>query len=142
MPAASTPGQPEPELGSAARHDPGDRTRPMAAPRHPGPPAAVLPQAGRSAGGHQPRQLRGPAGDPGRAAAELVLLDYDFHLFTERSAGQDSVIYRTPGGYRLAMARPKRPLRPARPLGVCADIGRQRPQVGIRDEPERGDPWP
>ena len=35
------------------------------------------------------------------------LLDYDFHLFTERSTGQDSVIYRTNGGYRLAMAHPK-----------------------------------
>jgi Sigma 54 modulation/S30EA ribosomal protein C terminus len=44
---------------------------------------------------------------PEEAAAELVLLDYDFHLFTERSTGQDSVIYRTPGGYRLAMADPK-----------------------------------
>ena len=41
------------------------------------------------------------------AAAELVLLDYDFHLFTERSTGQDSTIYRTPGGYQLAMADPK-----------------------------------
>jgi ribosome-associated translation inhibitor RaiA len=44
---------------------------------------------------------------PEEAAAELVLLDYDFHLFTERSTGQDSVIYRTPGGYRLAMAHPE-----------------------------------
>ena len=44
---------------------------------------------------------------PDEAAAELDLLDYDFHLFTERSTGQDSVIYRTPGGYRLAMAHPK-----------------------------------
>ena len=44
---------------------------------------------------------------PEEAAADLVLLDYDFHLFTERSTGQDSVIYRTPGGYRLAMADPK-----------------------------------
>jgi ribosome-associated translation inhibitor RaiA len=44
---------------------------------------------------------------PEEAAAELNLLDYDFHLFTERSTGQDSVIYRTTGGYRLAMAHPK-----------------------------------
>jgi hypothetical protein len=41
---------------------------------------------------------------PGEAAAEL---DYDFHLFTERSTGQDSLIYRTPDGCRLAMAHPK-----------------------------------
>jgi hypothetical protein len=33
---------------------------------------------------------------PQEAAAELVLLDYDFHLFIVRSTGQDSVIYRTP----------------------------------------------
>ena len=44
---------------------------------------------------------------PAEAVAELDLLDYDFHLFTERSTGQDSAIYRVRGGYRLAMARPK-----------------------------------
>ena len=44
---------------------------------------------------------------PEQAIAELDLLDFDFHLFIERSTGQDSVIYRTPDGYRLAMARPK-----------------------------------
>ena len=44
---------------------------------------------------------------PEQAIAELDLLDYDFHLFTERSTRQDSVIYRTTNGFRLAMARPK-----------------------------------
>lgn len=44
---------------------------------------------------------------PEEAAAELDLLDYDFHLFTELSTGQDSVIYRTTSGYRLAMMHPK-----------------------------------
>jgi ribosome-associated translation inhibitor RaiA len=44
---------------------------------------------------------------PEQAAAELDLLDYDFHLFTECSTGQDSVIHRTTSGYRLAMAHPK-----------------------------------
>ena len=29
----------------------------------------------------------------------------DFHLFTERSTGEDSVFYRTADGYRLALAR-------------------------------------
>jgi ribosome-associated translation inhibitor RaiA len=43
---------------------------------------------------------------PEQAAAELDLLDYDFHLFVERSTGQDSVIDRTPPGYRLAMTDP------------------------------------
>ena len=44
---------------------------------------------------------------PEEAVAELDLLDYDFHLFTERSTGQDSVLYRVGDRYRLAQARPK-----------------------------------
>ena len=32
---------------------------------------------------------------PKEAAAEAELMDYDFHLFTERLTGQDSVICRT-----------------------------------------------
>jgi hypothetical protein len=40
----------------------------------------------------------------GEAAAEAELLDYDFHLFREKSTGEDSVIYRTADGYRLALA--------------------------------------
>ncbi len=39
------------------------------------------------------------------AVDELHLLDYDFHLFTERSTGQDCVLSRVPGGYRLAGVR-------------------------------------
>lgn len=41
---------------------------------------------------------------PVEAAAEADMLDYDFHLFREKSSGEDSVIYRTPDGYRLALA--------------------------------------
>jgi ribosome-associated translation inhibitor RaiA len=44
---------------------------------------------------------------PEEAVAELDLLDYDFHLFTERSTGEDSVLYRVSDGYRLTQARPK-----------------------------------
>ena len=44
---------------------------------------------------------------PEEAVGELDLLDYDFHLFTERSTGQDSVIYSVGDRYRLAQARPK-----------------------------------
>lgn len=44
---------------------------------------------------------------PVAAAAELDLLDYDFHLFTERSTGQDAVLRRAAAGYRLAMAIPE-----------------------------------
>ena len=39
------------------------------------------------------------------AVDELDLLDYDFHLFTERSTGQDCVLSRVPDGYRLARVR-------------------------------------
>ena len=44
---------------------------------------------------------------PEEAVAELDVLDYDFHLFTERSTGQDSVLYRLGDRYRLAQARPE-----------------------------------
>jgi ribosome-associated translation inhibitor RaiA len=44
---------------------------------------------------------------PDEAAADAELLDYDFHLFTERSTGEDSVIYRSGSGYRLALAHPR-----------------------------------
>ncbi len=44
---------------------------------------------------------------PDEAAADAELLDYDFHLFTEKSTGQDGVIYRTADGYRLALAHPR-----------------------------------
>jgi ribosome-associated translation inhibitor RaiA len=41
------------------------------------------------------------------AAQEMELLDYDFHLFTEKGTNQASVLYRTePGGYRLAQVKP------------------------------------
>ena len=37
----------------------------------------------------------------------MELLDYDFHLFTEKRTGQDSVLYRAgPTGYRLAQIDP------------------------------------
>ena len=41
------------------------------------------------------------------AAYEMDLMDYDFHLFTERGTGQDSVLYRVGStGYRLAQVTP------------------------------------
>ena len=43
---------------------------------------------------------------PDEAAVDAELLDYDFHLFTEASTGEDGVIYRTADGYRLALAHP------------------------------------
>jgi hypothetical protein len=44
---------------------------------------------------------------PDEAIADAELLNYDFHLFTEKSTGEDSVIYRTGDGYRLALAHPR-----------------------------------
>jgi ribosome-associated translation inhibitor RaiA len=41
------------------------------------------------------------------AAQEMELLDYDFHLFTEKGTKQASVLYRGgPTGYRLAQVKP------------------------------------
>ena len=41
------------------------------------------------------------------AALEMDLLDYDFHLFTEKGTGTASVLYRAgPTGYRLAPVAP------------------------------------
>jgi len=102
------------QLGRAARNWAALRgTIPVAEPgewRHQAIPAHRPPYFPRPAGqraviGHA--SYAGRPETPDEAAAELDLLDYDFHLFTERSTGQDSVIYRTPDGYRLAMAHPK-----------------------------------
>ncbi|WP_160148900.1 sigma 54 modulation/S30EA ribosomal C-terminal domain-containing protein [Amycolatopsis alkalitolerans] len=38
------------------------------------------------------------------AAAELDALGYEFHLFTDVATRQDCVLYRVPGGYRVAAA--------------------------------------
>ena len=57
---------------------------------------------------------------PDEAAAEAELLDYDFHLFTEKSTGEDSVIYRTADGYRLALTH-RRTRRPG-PVGPSVTV--------------------
>ncbi len=61
---------------------------------------------------------------PDEAMTEMELLDYDFYVFAERVTGQDSVLYRTADGYRLAQARP----RPGQ-LGPVAA------QVTVSDQP-------
>jgi hypothetical protein len=44
------------------------------------------------------------------AAVEMDLLDYEFHLFTEKGTGFASVLYRAgPTGYRLAQVQPVSP---------------------------------
>jgi hypothetical protein len=71
----------------------------MAAPRLPYFP---FPPGERAVARHKSYALARQT--PDEAAADAELMDYDFHLFTERSPGEDSVIYRTPDGYRLALA--------------------------------------
>ncbi|WP_235884010.1 ribosome hibernation promotion factor [Saccharopolyspora elongata] len=44
--------------------------------------------------------------DVDEAVFEMEVMDYDFHLFTELGSEQDSVLYRTPDGYRLAQVDP------------------------------------
>lgn len=44
---------------------------------------------------------------PDEAIADLEMLDFGFHLFTERVTGADSVVYVTEGGYRIAQADPR-----------------------------------
>jgi Sigma 54 modulation/S30EA ribosomal protein C terminus len=44
---------------------------------------------------------------PDEAIADMELLDYDFHLFTERSTNQDSVVYRSHDGYKIAQVKPQ-----------------------------------
>jgi Sigma 54 modulation/S30EA ribosomal protein C terminus len=86
--------------------------RPVPAPgewRHQSLPAPRLPYYPRPRGERTMTRRKSYAlasETPAEAAAEAALMDYDFHLFTERSTGQDSVIYRTADGYRLALAYP------------------------------------
>ncbi|HXZ77740.1 MAG TPA: sigma 54 modulation/S30EA ribosomal C-terminal domain-containing protein [Streptosporangiaceae bacterium] len=68
---------------------------------------------------------------PNEAVADAELLDYDFHLFTEKSTGEDSVIYRSRAGYRLALAHPRiRRLGPADPSITVSHAPAPRLSVG------------
>jgi ribosome-associated translation inhibitor RaiA len=58
------------------------------------------------------------------AAAEARLLGYDFHLFTEQTTGQDSVICRTQDGYQVALAQP-----------LSGELGRCDPSIAVSSMP-------
>jgi len=78
--------------------------------RHDSVPASRLPYFPRPAGERTVVRRKSYAlarETPDEAATDTELMDYDFHLFTESSTGEDSVIYRTPGGYGLALAHPR-----------------------------------
>lgn len=44
---------------------------------------------------------------PDEAIADLEMLDYEFHMFTERATDTDSVVYVTEDGYRIAQVDPR-----------------------------------
>ncbi len=77
--------------------------------RHQSVPAPRLPYYPRPAEGRAVVRRKSYAlarETPEEAAAEAEMMDYDFHLFTDRATGQDSVICRTADGYRLEPADP------------------------------------
>jgi hypothetical protein len=77
--------------------------------RHQSTPVGHPPYFPRPAGERQVIRRRSFAvrrQAPGEALADLDLLDYDFHLFTDRTTGQDSVLYRAADGYCLTQAGP------------------------------------
>jgi len=66
-----------------------------------------------------------PACTVEEAAYEMEMLDYDFHLFTEESTGQDSVLYRRgPAEYRLAQVDPEAEAKLA-PSGIPLTVSPQ-----------------
>lgn len=81
--------------------------------------ASRAPKAGRHP--HRPARRVLPPGEreivrrktfapdtqtPDEAAFDMDVMDYDFWLFTDAGTGQDAVLYRTDGGYRIALADP------------------------------------
>jgi sigma 54 modulation/S30EA-like ribosomal protein len=97
---------------------------------------AYFPRAGEEREVVQHASYAGRPETPEEAAAELDLLDYDFHLFAERSTGEDSVIYRTTNGHRLAMAHPQ----PGRlgPLPASVTLSRlPAPRLTVDEAAER-----
>lgn len=78
--------------------------------RHQSPPAPRLPYWPRPAQERTVMRRKSFAlahETPDEAVADAELLDYDFHLFTEKSTGEDAVVYRTGRGHRLALAHPR-----------------------------------
>jgi ribosome-associated translation inhibitor RaiA len=97
---------------------------------------AYFPRAGEEREVVQRASYAGQPETPAEAVVELDLLDYDFHLFAERSTGEDSVIYRTTNGHRLAMAHP----RPGRlgPLPASMTLSRlPAPRLTVEEAADR-----
>lgn len=64
---------------------------------------------------------------PDEAIADLEMLDYEFHLFTERVTDTDSVVYVTDDGYRMAQVDPRPDLLALEPLGPGVTVSEVRP---------------
>ena len=75
---------------------------------------------------------------PDEAIADAELLDYDFYLFTEKSTGEDSVIYRSADGYRLALAHPR--TRRLAPVGPSVTVSKMpAPRLSLTEAAARLD---
>ncbi|MCY9784368.1 sigma 54 modulation/S30EA ribosomal C-terminal domain-containing protein [Nocardiopsis sp. EMB25] len=76
------------------------------------------------------------AESPDEAAFDMETLDYGFLLFTDAETGQDSVIYHSGEGYRLAQVapRPRREGTSAVPLTVSPHPP---PRMGVREAIDR-----
>ncbi|MEU5990020.1 sigma 54 modulation/S30EA ribosomal C-terminal domain-containing protein [Spirillospora sp. NPDC047418] len=111
--------------------------------------ASRAPKAGRPA--HRPARHVRPPGEreivrrktfapdtqtPDEAAFDMDLMDYDFWLFADAGTGQDAVLYRADGGYRIALADPgaDRDGPVAVPLSVSPHPA---PRIGEREAIER-----
>ena len=71
---------------------------------------------------------------PDEAIADLEMLDYEFHLFTELVTGTDSVIYVTDDGYRIAQVDPRPDLLELEPLGSAVTLSEvQAPRLELAD---------
>jgi hypothetical protein len=59
---------------------------------------------------------------PDEAIADLEMLDFQFHLFTELATNTDSVVYATEDGYRIAQVDPRPDLIQLEPLGSAVTV--------------------
>ena len=78
--------------------------------RHQSPPSSRLPYFPRPLGERAVMRRKSYATaclTPEEAIADTELLGYDFYLFTEKSTGEDGVMYRVSDGHRLVLAHPR-----------------------------------
>ena len=75
---------------------------------------------------------------PDEAIADLEMLDYEFHLFTERVTDTDSVVYVTEDGYRIAQVDPRPDLLELKPMVSAVTVSEVRaPRLELADAQAR-----